>query len=300
MTTKKTIVVSASVAAAAIPVLGQAADLRQAPAPAPAPAAAENPFFVSIEGGAAFSDFGKNSTAASIAQTKLGKSPQSSVGPYGSISIGRKIEATAYDWRISASATQLLKNKEEGSYGPYAIGTSNVAGFQSADFDIGRNMKSDLFEARVFAGVRALNASASEAASENALGYFGGSIGLTNRFLGVGPRVGADVRVGNELGLVASVSAAALYGKQTQEQSLGYTYFGYNLGYGQADAKYDWVTDVAASLAASWKPSKSTEIAAGYRAEKLMNVNAPQGGTQITQSKDVVSHGPFLKVGVKF
>lgn len=296
MSDNKISVISASVAAAAAFVgAGQAADLRpKAPAPAaPAAPVVENPFFVSVEGGAAFSNFAKKSTASEFTQDKLGVSPKTSMGPYASISIGRKIESTQYDWRVSASSTTFLNNSVAGFVGPFNAEGGNSAGFQAGDFDIGRTFKTDLFQARVFAGARAMHAHAKSSYSASYLGYVGGSINQSSRFLGVGPRAGADVRFGQELGLVASVSAAALYGQQQQKTSIGINYFSYNLGGSLSHTKYDWVTDVAASLAASWKPSEKTELSAGYRAEKLFSINTPQG-------KDLMSHGPFLKLDVKY
>jgi hypothetical protein len=286
-------VISVSVAAAAASVgAGQAADLRSM-APAPAAPVVENPFFVSVEGGAAFSDFAKKSTASEFTQDKLGVSPKTSIGPYASISIGRKIEGTQYDWRVSASSTTFLNNSVAGFYGPFNAESGNSAGFQAGDFDIGRTFKTDLFQARVFAGARAMHAHAKSSYSGGYLGIYSASINQSSRFLGVGPRAGADVRFGQELGLVASVSAAALYGQQQNKTSLGFNVFSYNFGASISDTKYDWVTDVAASLAASWKPSEKTELSAGYRAEKLFSINTPQG-------KDLMSHGPFLKLDVKY
>ena len=293
MSDNKLSVISASVAAAAASVgAGQAADLRSM-APAPAAPVVENPFFVSVEGGAAFSDYAKKSVASEFTQDKLGVSPKTSIGPYASISIGRKIEGTQYDWRISASSTTFLNNSVAGFDGPVNATSANSAGFQAADFDLGRTFKSGMVQARVFAGVRAMHANAKMSYSDSYVGAYGFSVNQSSRFLGVGPRAGADVRFGQELGLVASVSAAALYGQQQQKTNINFNYFGYNFGLAVSDTKYDWVTDVAASLAASWKPSEKTELSAGYRAEKLFSINTPQG-------KDLMSHGPFLKLDVKY
>ncbi len=294
MSDNKLSVISASVAAAAASVgVGQAADLRSM-APAPAAPVVENPFFVSVEGGAAFSDYAKKSPASEFTQDKLGVSPKTSIGPYAAISIGRKIEGTQYDWRISAASTTFMKNSVAGFGDGYNPTSSNSAGFQAVDFDLGRTFKSGMVQARAFAGVRAMHSNAKTSYSDSYLaGLYGGSINQSSRFRGIGPRAGADVRFGQELGLVASVSAAALYGQQQQKTNLSFNYFGYNFGVATSDTKYDWVTDVAASLAASWKPSEKTELSAGYRAEKLFSINTPQG-------KDLMSHGPFLKLDVKY
>lgn len=269
---------------------------RSAPrAPAPVP----NPFFVAFEGGAAFSDFSRQ---AALTDAKLGSSPSRDLGAYGSISIGRKIEGTSYDWRISAAATKFMKNETSSVYsyeydpGEYTGGffnQSNRAGFQAADLDFGRSISSGLLEARIFAGVRALHESSSSTADISSYGVYGYGVGLNHRYLGFGPRIGADVRYGADLGIVANVSVAALYGRHDEKTSIASQYFGYSFGISQADSRYDWVTDVAGSIGASWRPSATTEFVAGYRGEKLINIGS-------AQQKSQSSHGPFVRAQIKY
>ncbi len=290
------IITASTAAAAALPAAGaQAADLLKAQPLAPMPVVAETPLFVSIEGGAAFSSFSKDSQLAGFSESKLGQSPKRDIGAFGSISVGRNIEATPYDWRVNAAATQFLANNIAGSYDSYTqIGSGNKAGFQTGDFEIGRTFNMDSVQVRVFGGVRALNEKSSSSASfDYGFGYFGADINLSQRFLGFGPRIGAEVRVGGALGLVGSVSAAYLYGRNQNTTSVGYSIIGYDFNISQASSSMDWVTDVTASLAASYKPSEKTEIIAGYRGEKLFNINS-------AQQKDMTNHGPFVKVNTKF
>lgn len=293
MTTgNKQLGISAAIAVAAIPTgAATAADLNLRAAPA-APVAAPNPLFVSLEGGAAFSDFSRQSV---LSDGKLGVSPARDIGAYGAISIGRNIEGTAYDWRISASATQFMPNEVAETYGYYyTVGVKNTSGFQAADIDFGRRFNSGALEARVFGGLRTLHASSSFSPEASLLGYYGVRGGLDNRFLGFGPRIGADVRFGHDLGIVASVAAAALYGRHDSKQSFEFFYGPYSAGYSETESRYDWVTDVSASLGVSYRPSRTTEFVAGYRGEKLFNIDTAQ------QQKNQTSHGPFVRANIKF
>ncbi len=286
--------VAAALALAAIPTgSATAADPNNLRAAPQAPIAAPNPFFVSLEGGAAFSDFSKQ--ALFLTDGKLGISPARDLGAYGAISIGRNIEGTAYDWRVSASATQFMPNEASaGEFSYYGARVKNTSGFQAADIDFGRKFNSGALEARVFGGLRALHASSSSSAELSSYGYYGYRAGADNRFLGFGPRIGADVRFGHDLGIVASVAAAALYGRHDSTESQGFFVGPFSIGVSESGSRYDWVTDVSASLGVSYRPSKMTEFVAGYRGEKLFNIGSAQ------QQKNLTSHGPFVRANVKF
>ena len=290
---------SASVLAAMSAVPADAADMPKKAPPPPAPAVVDdNPWVVSVEGGAAISDFSKSGQNVGFGDSfsKLGVAPKNDVGAYGAISIGRKIEGTDYDWRIGVSTTQFLDNSTSAIAEYGAVGSfDSRAGFQSVDFDLGRHVSTGMLEARLFAGVRALYEKDSTSTGLSKLGLVGESVDLSHSFMGVGPRIGADVRYGGTFALVGSVSAAEIFGQHKSEASFNVNYFGLNLFNLPLvdETATDWVTDVNASLGASWRPTVKTEISAGYRVERLGNIHGSQGDS-------LTSQGPFVKLDVKF
>lgn len=286
---------SASVLAAMASSAADASDAMQKPVSSLTPATPvnvkSNPWMVSVEGGAAFSNFSRDSFDS---EGKLGLTPETDVGGYGAISIGRKIEGTEFDWRIGASATQFLTNEASAFAGPYALSIESDAGFQSVDFDIGSKIGGGMLDGRIFLGVRGLYEQDSASTAVDKLGYLSGSIDGKHEFLGAGPRIGADVRFGGTFGIVGSVSAAILYGVHNSQVSFDANYLGsaYSVPIA-SETDTDWVTDVSASAGASWRPSDATEFVVGYRAERLGSIKA-------MQTDDVMEHGPFLKLNVKF
>ena len=311
MSKSKVSAISASVVAALAPSIGHSADMPKAAQPAsPAPAVVANPFDVSVEGGLVFSDYSQavNSEVYGGASAKLGNTAKD-LGGYGSISIGRKIENSDFDWKVGASVTQFMDNKLGAGYNDigYAedANLTSSSGFQSVDLDLGHRFNNGMLTGRVFAGVRAMHeADKTDINGSAKLGPFLGSVEekVNHQFYGAGPRVGADVRFGQTFGFVSSVSAAAIYGQHQWADHLHVNY-SYSDGYNTYSlssstdlstvTEMDWMTDLTGSVGASYKPSENMEFVVGYRAEKLQKI-------QTVQQNDELVQGPFVRFDVKF
>ncbi|WP_421852924.1 Lpg1974 family pore-forming outer membrane protein [Oricola sp.] len=276
----------------------------------PAVAAADDSYpslELAIEGGLTFSDY------SDIAGGKVGNLFDTDIGGYGAISIGRAFDAgSPYDWRLTGTITQFQDNIYSDFYdeGPYSsngeLGTG--FGFQTIDFDIGRNAYvRDNVHTRIFGGIRGMHLRTKNEFDFSKVGgpppesYQFGKVGETE-FLGAGPRIGGEFRAGDQWGIVGGLSGSAIYGRRTFTISSDYqgSYNGDSYGpysYGGSNSEYDWITELTASIGVSYKPNDSTEIVGGYRAQKLWNVVGDYGSSNLNNP---TVHGPYLQVKTKF
>ncbi len=260
---------------------------------------------IMTEGGLTLSDYSK-------AIGKVGDGPVSfdnDIGGYGSISVGRAFDATSpYDWRITGTVTQFLDNDVSYSdsfgngFGTFGLNTG--FGMQTLDFDIGRRVKQDNFEARFFAGVRGMHLELEQGVSFTAFdadsSVATSKVGTTE-FLGVGPRVGVDARYGGTWGVVGAVSGSAIYGRRKTSLSFEYqaSYEDEQYGpyeYGESESENDWLAEITASAGVSYKPNDGTEVIVGYRAQQLWNVTSEN----FIEDDDILVHGPFVGLKLKF
>jgi len=264
-------------------------------------------FEVAIEGGLTFSDYSK------VALGKVGDSGplafENDIGGYGSVSIGRGFDTgSPYDWRLTGTITQFLDNESSYSDFPYTATTRTSFAAQTLDFDIGRTFENGNVETRIYGGVRGLHLKQS---SEFGVSKIGGDpdyaqwskLGETE-FLGAGPRIGVDTRVGNKWGLVAGLSGSAIYGRRTSRlgaeysaQDDGYTYGPFS--YGESQSEFDWVGEMTANIGVSYMPNSRTEIIGGYRVQQFWNV-AGGNGEYLGGDDNPTVHGPYIGVKMKF
>ncbi|MDN2578994.1 Lpg1974 family pore-forming outer membrane protein [Aquibium sp. ELW1220] len=271
---------------------------------APAVASADDSYpslEIMTEGGLTLSDYSK-------AIGKVGGPLDfgNDMGGYGAIAVGRAFDASSpYDWRITGTVTQFLDNEE--SYGDNFIGgigtvsQSTSFGMQSVDFDIGRRVQRNNFEARFFAGVRGMHLKLDQGSDFSASnGNYGVAVGKvgTTEFLGAGPRVGVEARLGGTWGVVGAVSGSAMYGQRKNGASIDYQIFDdlyqYNVEYGESQNENDWLAEITGSAGVSFKPNDGTEVIVGYRGQQLWNVTGSGEGD------DILIHGPFVGLKLKF
>jgi len=165
--------------------------------------------------------------------------------------------------------------------------------------DLGSTFSNETASGRVFAGVRILNAQDS---ATTGYGFYyniyEADISADGNFLGAGPRVGMDVRVGGTVGLVGSVSAAAVFGRHSVTYGLNYDIALYDAELSGTEVDWDWVTDVSASAGLSVRPSEDAELVVGYRVEQISDIRL--GASDLGRDENVLEHGPMLKLNVKF
>lgn len=258
---------------------------------------------LSIEGGLVVSDFSKSSDFSGFG-SKLGEVEDADydLGGYGAISIGKNFQDSPFDWKLSGSITEFMTNERNSyyNYGEYTLSETDDFDFQAVDFDLGNNFGDENVKGRVFAGIRALHSTDSATADQGVYyDIYSLDFEVGGEFLGVGPRVGLDMRVGGTVGLVGSVAAAAVFGRQTNDASISYDFLG--LDYAEVndtETDWDWVTDVSASAGISVRPSSDTELVVGYRVEQLTGTR--EASSDLTRDEDVLQHGPTLKLNVKF
>jgi len=234
---------------------------------------------------------------------------------------------------------------DEGSDYAYAEGTYKF-GFLAADFEVGYTpVLSDQFNVRLFAGLRALafkstfdgetyassyyesglnqdgpeDGSTSSYYSSYSVDEFSGT--METEFVGVGPRVGAQVATrfeGTNFGLSASVASSVLFGeKKVTKTGEFYHSAGWYSSYSSltgsgddSDSSYfegtssssaktnTTVVDLQASVGVDYYLSDNAALTVGYQAEKLFELSGDNlgPGTNI----DTLTHGPFIKLGGTF
>lgn len=272
-----------------------------------------------------------------------------------SVTHGGTTEGYASAFNFFSSFTFYSGNTSSGSayYGSSWDEGFNLAGaegefkfgFAAADFEVGYTpVLSDTFQVRLFAGIRAL-AFKSEFSGEtwelNAYvsgfgeqGAFGSSSGfyssfnfsafsgtITSDFIGIGPRVGAQMATrfeGTNFGLSGSVATSVLLGQHkvtktgdSFESGFWFSSFSgvggsgtdgdtsFFSGSGTSTAETNkTVIDVQASVGVDYYLNDSTALTVGYQAEKLFEFSGDDlgPGTKI----DVLTHGPFVRLGGTF
>lgn len=251
---------------------------------------------------------------------------------------------TSFSGNTSSGSAYFGSSWDEGFNFAAAEGEYKF-GFAAADFEVGYTpVLSDSFQVRLFAGIRALafkseftgetvefNAYVSGFGEQGAFGSsssfyssfnfsaFSGSI--TSEFVGIGPRVGAQMATrfeGTNFGLSGSVATAVLLGQhkvtktgESFESGFWFSSFSgvggsgtdgdssFFSGSGTSTAETNkTVIDVQASVGVDYYLNDSTALTVGYQAEKLFEFSGDDlgPGTKI----DVLTHGPFVKLGGTF
>jgi opacity protein-like surface antigen len=269
-----------------------------------------NPLTVTVVGGLAmskFSDDNQLQQASDYGVLKLGIENGTDMGGFGSISMGRAFdEGSAFDWRVTGSVTEFLANDRSDSYTyagyGYNLSAHDDADWQHLDFEIGRTLATGNLDLRIGAGVRMTNLEASTGGGYGRdIFVYSQSVHVdeTNSFTGGGPRASIEGRFGGTVGVEFAGSIAAIYSNQKQDLSVGFDfqYYDVDLTYLGVEASQDdwnWLTNIEASAGLSLRPSESVDISAGYRYERISNVDTQLSGDSLDAS------GPYLKIKAKF
>ena len=269
-----------------------------------------NPLSVTVVGGLVMSDFSDDNLIqeeSDYGAFKLGLDNGTDTGGFGSISIGRAFdEGSAFDWRVTGSVTEFLANDRSSSYNYYTVGYSlsanDDADWQHLDFEIGRTLDSSNLDLRIGAGVRLTNLETSTGGGYGRdVFFYSTSIDIqeTNQFIGGGPRASVEGRLGGTVGVEFAGSVAALYSNQSSDitQSIDFQYYDVNETYFGVEASendWNWLTNIEASVGLSLRPSDSVDISAGYRYERISNMDTFIGEDAVDAS------GPYLKIKAKF
>lgn len=267
-----------------------------------------NPLTVTVVGGLVMSDFTENglSEIDGYGLEKLGD-PGKDVGGFGAISMGRAFdEGSAFDWRVTGSVTEFIANERSSAVGYYIVGYStdarDDADWQHFDMELGRTQGNEHSNLRIAAGLRLthLDRSSSLDYGTTTFAYSQSIEAATGgEFLGGGPRLSMEGRVGGTVGLEFAGSVAGVFGKESLSvrEELSYSVFAYELAPIGGEATGDdwkWLMTAEVSAGLSIKPSDSVSVSAGYRYEQISNLDD-------SFAEDTVhSSGPYMKMEVKF
>lgn len=278
----------------------------------------ESTLEVGVEGGLTLSDFSERFAGGDFSE-KL----EQDIGGYGAISVGGVFgggdpAAMPIDWRLVGSMTRWMDNSSSYSdvyssepySGSYSVGIDGGKfDFETIDIEIGKRFGTNNgVQGRVFAGVRGLHLkqggelfSLDYQSSYNPDSY-GVDFGklATNEFLGAGPRIGGEIRVGQRWGLVVGGSASALYGRSDQVGEytfeVNYNDDTYDYKSGETQSQWDWVTEATVQGALSFLGEK-TRMDVGYRAQNFWNVGGDLfDDASGSDSDNVMVHGPYFSL----
>ena len=255
---------------------------------------------ISAEGGFLFANY--QSPIASIGKVGLPGS-SNNTGGYGAISFGQDINPF-YDWRISGAFNAFRQNNQGGSTsGLFFTDTttqSDKFSFLTFDFDVGRRWENGNLQLRTFAGFRGLRTADNFGALDTTVSKLGTSLSSLSgdsHFTGLGPRVGLEMFYGSTFGVVGSVSAAAIFGVRDSTFTSNVDGVLTNMG----QNKWTWVENISGSLGLSWQFAPGYSVVVGYKADQWWNIRDNFSYTGMTSQgdKDVLTHGPFLRVTVR-
>src|SRR5581483_11673787 len=269
---------------------------------------------ISVEGGFLFSNYtSPDAFAASSPSTgKIGTPGDKKYGGYGAISFGQDINPL-YDWRISAAfnAFRSANGSASGSFPVPIVGSitntiteTDKFHFLTLDFDVGRRWENGDLQLRAFAGLRGLRTADDFSNLENVtvgkLGSASSSVTGTSHFTGIGPRIGLDMFYGSTFGVVGSVSGAVIWGIRDSNVTITST-VPVSFSSTQSDSKSTWVENLSGSLGLAWQFAPGASLVLGYRADAWWNIrdDFSYTGINFNNDKDIVVHGPFIRVTVR-
>ncbi len=314
-------VIAAAAAAVTVPTGHEAAQAQSIAPPTFTPKTT-----ISFEGGFLFSNYSPANIFPGGVPTvgKLGTTTSNgsllgnkNYGGYGAISFGQDINPL-YDWRVSTAFNAFQNNNRNASTtvsGVFIIDpfteTNSVTAtdkfhYLTFDFDVGRRWEKGNLQLRTFAGLRALRTSDSfTILSTDVTEKLGTSSVITSmsgdsHFTGVGPRIGLDMFYGSTFGIVGSVSAAAIWGIRDSH----FTTNVFNVKGGvstMSQSRSAWVENLSGSLGFNWQFAPNAYLVLGYKADAWWNIrdNFSYTGIEFNRDKDILSHGPFLRVTVR-
>jgi len=221
----------------------------------------------------------------------------------------RRLVNPEWDWQTTVTGT-WLKGREVAEsrefpeeYQPWELGRvkSNLT-FQTADVDVGYHPGANPLM-RLHIGLRGLH-------SSDKLNFWSSYDDLVQKVdtegWAIGPRIGfqSETMLGDsKFGFVAEASGSILIGRFKTEYSEQHYWEDepYTESYSDTRAVYN----LEALAGLSWHATDSLTITAGYRAQKwwgLRNNTAfpASSYSSISVDKDILLHGPFLRVGMTF
>ena len=174
------------------------------------------------------------------------------------------------------------------------------------DLEIGRNVGlGSRANARIFGGLRFAKFDGDgEGDFYSNFNAAETEISTSQRFSGVGPRLGIDAAIPLTQNLRADlgVAGALLYGKRKMDvDGSYYSGFGPDGDFSNSSSKSAWVPNVEASVALTYLLGANASISAGYKAEQFWNIMPTADiNTHSTDSgsDDRLIHGPFVRLTI--
>jgi hypothetical protein len=242
---------------------------------------------------------------------KLGTNGSSS-NAYGAISYSRMYD-NGLDWRLSGAA-HFASNFESdftvnSGGNSLNFGAESDFNYQTVDFDLGKHVKNGQVDIRLFAGLRALHSRERIGTDftltpADPLMDKSGQIDKlgTSDFLGIGPRLGADIYydMGQNWGLTGGASAAAMWGRR--KDNLDFTALitdptnvppDTTFGISQSNSSSEVVTNFSLNGGVTWDFMPGKTITGGYRLDHWRNLRG------FADDDGYTAHGPYLKINVK-
>ena len=214
---------------------------------------------ITLEGGAAISEFTRDKVGAPEGEV------DDDLGLYGSVEVVRSI-SPGWDWSVGATGLNFAPNvitddEDDASY-------TSEFDVTTVNFDIGKQMNQSGVNLRFAAGIEALGSSRSKGLSffDSPDSYFNSDATLD--FLGAGPRVSADASMalgdGSQWSVYGGASAAKMRGVYTLDKGVS----GQNpepFGGRETDDEAGSLTHTVLDAGIQYQVSDSTSFRAGIR-----------------------------------
>jgi hypothetical protein len=208
-----------------------------------------------------------------------------------------------HDWSASVGIRYGQTNRESDNILYSEFGGADAKYDEShliVDLEIGRDVGlGSSGNARIFGGLRFAQFDGDADTSYS--GFGGGSASVSQKFSGIGPRLGMDAGFPLTQNLRADlgVAGAVLYGKRKVKVDGSYSGFG-AYDFSSSSSKHVWVPNAEASVALSYLLTPNASISAGYKAEQFWNVmpTVSDVNSLSTGNDDRLIHGPFLKLTI--
>jgi hypothetical protein len=247
----------------------------------------------------------------------------SMIGGRAAISLGTKLDPN-WDVRGTLAINRFLPTHSSVSYEGeeedfFDLALTTQFNFETLDFEAGYTPNpDDDIELRLFAGIRGLHYSDhSDTMAVDKLGEVGVATYESTanaEFIGVGPRVGADVaaRLGDSnFGLSGMAAAAAIYGVERSDFDATVSIIPGPGGTipiaNNADEEFKFVYNLEGALGLDYYLNDQTKVTLGYRGEALLNVGSgtsspddKMGGDGESETTTRFVHGPTLKLSGSF
>lgn len=282
--------------------------------------AAEPQWYLSLDGGAIFTDPAIDKLGSISDEPGLTITDQddmgTSIGFRGAAAFGQNFNEN-WDWRVGVAFSNFMKNRGSVSFtsggggsgsGFGTLGETSDLRFLTGDLELGYNVHpSDNVDLRLFAGLRAL----SSHSSEDKFGTFssGGpplseEFRMDTEFLGIGPRAGFDfsTRMGDgPFGISGMAAGSILFGRIDQEATIRASMGGSSFAFTGGDDQSETVYNIEAALGADVHITDNSVLTIGYRAEYWDNMRGEdKSGSGDEFDGDVLSHGPFVRFIANF